>query len=82
MDDLGKDPAKALVNHLKLWADPWYNQPGETKGGQVALTYDTFIVTSNYAIKDLDLTDIDKEALHERFEIHHFMKPPAIVFDV
>lgn len=67
MDDLGRDTGKALVNHLKLWADPWYNQPGETKGGQVALVYDTFVVTSNYAIKDLELEDVDRRALEARF---------------
>lgn len=33
MDDLGKDNAKFLTTHLKLWADPWQNHPGETKGG-------------------------------------------------
>lgn len=25
LDDLGKDKGKALGDHLKLWADPWYN---------------------------------------------------------
>lgn len=25
LDDLGMEPAKCLVNHLKLWADPWNN---------------------------------------------------------
>lgn len=33
IDDLGIDKAQALTDHLKLWMDPWYNQPGETKGG-------------------------------------------------
>jgi len=33
MDDLGQDNAKFLTTHLKLWADPWQNHPGETKGG-------------------------------------------------
>jgi hypothetical protein len=56
-----------LVNHLKLWADPWYNQPGETKGGQVALTYDVLVVTSNYAIDDIEINDVDKKALTRRF---------------
>lgn len=33
MDDLGAENAKHLTTHLKLWADPWQNHPGETKGG-------------------------------------------------
>lgn len=73
LDDIGKDSAKALVNHLKLWADPWYNQPGETKGGQVALIYDVFIVTSNYRIQDLEVDDVDIGALIRRFEVLHFV---------
>lgn len=31
LDDLGKEKGKALADHLKLWADPWFNQPGEVK---------------------------------------------------
>jgi hypothetical protein len=49
LDDIGKDAAHALAYHLKLWADPWNNHPGENKGGMVPLVYDTFIVTSNYS---------------------------------
>lgn len=33
IDDLGVEKGKTLVDHLKLWADPWNNQPGENKGG-------------------------------------------------
>lgn len=32
LDDLGRDTAKCLASHLKLWADPWYNHAGEIKG--------------------------------------------------
>lgn len=53
MDDLGEEHAKCLTSHLKHWADPWGKMPGEIKGGQVALTYDTFIVTSNYSPEGL-----------------------------
>lgn len=69
LDDLGKDVGKCLVNHLKLWADPWYNHPGEVKGSQVRLVHDAFIVTSNYHLEDLDISLIDKEALLRRFEV-------------
>lgn len=48
-----------LLNHIKLWADPWHNQPGETKGGQVALVYNVLVVTSNYSLKDLDLPSVE-----------------------
>lgn len=61
------------MNHLKLWADPWNNQPGETKGGQVALIYDVFIVTSNYRIQDLEIDDVDIGALVRRFEVLQFV---------
>lgn len=57
-----------LVNHLKQWADPWYNQPGEVKGGQVALSYNKFIVTSNYNIDGIDINEVDRDALKCRFE--------------
>lgn len=72
LDDIGKDTAKCLVNHLKLWADPWQNHPGEDKGGQKVLSYDTFIVTSNYDIDDLEISGVDLAALKRRFQIHHF----------
>ena len=72
MDDIGKDVAKCLANHLKLWADPWYNHAGEIKGSQVRLVHSVFVVTSNYSIDDLDITEIDKAALRRRFKQVHF----------
>lgn len=68
MEDLGAEKGRTLVDHLKLWADPWYNQPGEIKGGQVALTFDTFIVTSNYTPECI-ATGADLAALKARFEL-------------
>ena len=56
------------MNHLKQWADPWYNQPGEVKGGQVALSYNKLIVTSNYNINTIDINEVDRDALKDRFE--------------
>ena len=75
MDDLGKETAKALTTHLKLWADPWQNQPGETKGGQVALTYNYFVITSNYHPRDL-FEGIDLEAIERRFRIVNILAYP------
>ena len=74
MDDIGKDAAKCLVNHLKLWADPWYNHPGEIKGSQVRLRHDVFVVTSNYSIEELDCNEVDKAALERRFKVIKFDK--------
>lgn len=71
LDDLGHDAAKCLATHLKHWADPWGKMPGEVKHGQVPLTYDTFIVTSNYAPEDL-YEGIDLEAIRRRFKVTKF----------
>lgn len=68
MDDLGQETAKFLITFLKLWADPWQNHPGEIKGGQAALVYDTFVVTSNYFPGEL-MSGIDLEAIKRRFEV-------------
>jgi len=48
IDDLGKETAKALTDKIKLWADPHFDQVGETKGGAIPLTYDELIVTANW----------------------------------
>jgi hypothetical protein len=71
LDDLGKEQAKYITTHLKLWGDPWYNQPGEIKGGQVALTYDTMIVTSNFSPDEL-FEEPDLSAIRRRFQVVHF----------
>lgn len=75
LDDIGKDGAKCLVSHLKLWADPWINQPADVKYSGTRLNYDTFIVTSNYCIDDLDISLVDKEALKRRFKEVSFLEP-------
>ncbi len=49
LDDLD---GSSMGHYLKIWADKFYFY-GETKGGTVALSYDTLIVTSNYTIEDL-----------------------------
>ncbi len=73
IDDIGPERAKILTEDLKLWADPWYNQPGETKGGQCNLTYDELYVTSNYPLESF-ATGPCLEALRARFEVIHFNK--------
>jgi len=74
IEDLGMDKAKCLVDDLKIWADPWYNFPAETKGGQIMCAPDVVCVTTNYHINDLDIRQVDKEALLRRFEVIVFKK--------
>lgn len=74
IDDLGKENAKCLTTHLKLWADPWNNHPGEIKCGQVPLSYDVLIVTSNYHPSDL-WEGVDLQAILRRFQVREFILP-------
>lgn len=71
IDDLGVEKGKALVDHLKLWADPWQNQPGETKGGMVPLKFNRLIITSNYPLESV-AGGVDLEALQRRFIVTCF----------
>jgi hypothetical protein len=41
--------------------------PGEIKGGQVPLVYDSFIVTSQYSIAETFPEEKDREAILRRF---------------
>lgn len=51
LEDL--DPHHACLGyHLKIWADR-YHAPGETKGGQVPLTFEKLIVTSQYRPEEI-----------------------------
>jgi len=68
MEELGKDAGKCLVQHIKKWADPWYNHGGEIKGSSLHLSHDIFIVTTQFKIQDLGLEKVDEEALLRRFE--------------
>lgn len=74
IDDLGKDKAKFLTDHIKLWADPWLNQIAETKGGAIPLTYDKLTITSNYH-PDECFEGIDLEAIKSRFKIIYMGLP-------
>jgi len=56
-----------MVDDLKLWADPWNDFPCDVKYSHNYVSLDTFVVTSNYSIDDLDINDVDKEALKARF---------------
>lgn len=67
IDDLGKETAKALTDKLKLWADPHFDQTGETKGGAVLLTFDELIVTANWHPYDVWGETADYEPIKMRF---------------
>lgn len=74
LDDLGKEAAKALTDKIKLWADPGFNQIGETKGGAMLLDYDEFIVTSNYHPFDIWGNTEDYEPIMKRFVVSQKMQ--------
>lgn len=74
LDDLGKEAARALTDKIKLWADPNFNQIGETKGGAILLKYDEFIVTSNYHPYEIWGDTKDYEPIKMRFTISEEMK--------
>jgi len=60
---------------MKIWTDK-YPKDGEIKGSNTQLTYQKFIVTSNYTIDKLykDKGEELIEALKRRFEVIHLVK--------
>lgn len=63
MDDLDSE---ILQHHIKIWSDN-YAFVGETKGGSIFPSYNTFIVTSNFTIDELYKVEKIKEAIKRRF---------------
>lgn len=47
---------KCLGHYLKIWTDH-YGCTGETKGATIPLCHELFIVTSNYSIAGLHMSD-------------------------
>lgn len=62
---------------MKHWSDPWGKLPGETKGGHVPLTYDVFIVTSQYKPSEI-WYDKDCDAILRRFTVKEIKIPILI----
>jgi len=65
LEDFDK-PGACLGHHLKIWTDR-YACTGETKGGQIPLNYDKFIITSNYRPEDIWEDPVLVEAIRRRF---------------
>lgn len=67
LDDLGTDH---LSEYLKRWADR-YKVSGEIKGGGIGLTYDTFVITSNFhpAVLFANVPEPTREAIQRRFQV-------------
>ena len=69
LDDLG---TPVLFDLLKRWTDR-YKVIGEVKGLSCALAYDTFVITSNYSIRDLaskgnsEVDEVTIQAIQRRF---------------
>lgn len=62
-----------LFSHLKRWADR-YKLIGEVKGSAVGLSYEQFVITSNFTpdqlgAKDLSIENVTIEAIQRRFVI-------------
>jgi len=74
LDDFDKGGA-CLGHHIKIWTDR-YACTGETKGGQIPLNYDKFIITSNYTPEQIWPDDaILVQAVRRRFKVIHILKP-------
>lgn len=64
-----------LGHYLKKWMDH-YPEVGETKGGNVPLNHDFFVVTSNYNIEKLYEKDGEEmiKAIRRRCQVIHMDK--------
>lgn len=68
IDDFDRQ-GECLSHYIKIWADV-YQTTGEVKGGTVNLNYNKLIITSNYSIDEIFISDtILCEAIKRRFEI-------------
>lgn len=66
-DDFSRDDAKHLGGKFKNWADHYVFR-AEIKGGSIEMRPQFIVVTSNYAIDDVDFPDeITKAAMKRRF---------------
>lgn len=75
IDDLGRDVARKLTNHLKRWLD-MYRFPSESKGSVSAGTRpQKFIITSNWHPAQIWTDPEDLEPILRRVEVI-YMGPP------
>lgn len=71
LDDLGRDTAAALSEHIKQWSDE-YAFPVELKGGSHFIRPKVFLVTSNFSLDECFPEPTLNAAMRRRFKVTHF----------
>lgn len=70
MDDFDRQ-GECLSHYIKIWSDV-YKTTGEVKGGTVNLNYNKLIITSNYSIDEIFISDtVLCDAIKRRFDVIH-----------
>lgn len=77
-DDLSPEEAKVSGTHLKLYCDR-YGIMGETKGSGVPLTYDYFIMTSQYTFEECFPDKETQDAMLRRTYVYEMTKDEKFV---
>lgn len=78
MDDLDIGHRDTMRQQLKLWTDR-YGVVLETKGGAIADSYDTFVVTSQYSIEEVWEDGPTRDAMRRRFKVIHMSDPLNLI---
>ena len=77
LDDLD---TPVLFGHLKRWADR-YKVVGEVKGSSIGLTYNQFVVTSNFTPGDLGVQDDRMPTATIQAIVRRFLVVEAVGWD-
>lgn len=80
-DDLSPEEAKISGTHLKLYCDR-FGIMGETKGSGVPLTYDYFIMTSQYSFEECFEDSKLRDAIFRRTYVFEMTKEILEQFDM
>lgn len=72
LDDLDPETAKHLARYVKLWGDH-HPFAAETKGSEIFIRPEKFIITSNHTIEDCfsHLPEVDIDAIKRRYHVIH-----------